>query len=276
MKKCWLNGKTFIISGASSGLGRGIAEKLIVNHGCNVIGIGRSREKFDNFISSLGAHSKNLSVELFDVTQKENWIALKDKLTSQGVAIDGIVNCAGILPPFKKGIYLTDSEAEKVMNANFLSCIYSINALYPTISASDTPTIINVASSASLATIVGTSIYSASKSALKSYTEALIYELKGKAYVSLVMPGFARTDIFRAQNSEIKSNKLFMMMSMPADKMVNKIYRGIKRKRTRAVYGKDAHLMNFFYRLAPRLTMFLISKILKKANVELFKDVFTD
>ena len=271
MKKCWLDEKIFIITGASSGLGRGIAEKLILNHGCTVYGIGRSSKKFDDLISALGNKSHLLKPVLMDVTDKAAWANFADTLPTK---IDGIINCAGVLPPFKRAKKATNEEIEDIMSVNFFSAVYAINALTNCLSKS--PAIINVASSAALCTIVGTSAYSASKSALKSYIEALIYELKGKAYVSLVMPGFARTDIFRSQNSKINDDRLFLMMSMPAEKMINKIYRGIKKKRTRMVFGKDAHAMSIFYRLMPKTTMLIISKILKKANVKLFEDVFTE
>ncbi len=274
MKKFWLDNKTFVITGASSGLGRGIAKLLILKHGCKVIGIGRSENKFSSLKEELGNRADLLEVKLFDVTQKENWQTLALDIETSGKSIDGLINCAGILPKFKRALTITENELETAINTDFLSCVYAINALYPILSRSSAPAIINVSSSAALATIVGTAAYSAAKSALKSYTEALIYELKGKAYVSIVMPGFARTDIFRSQNSTIDENKLFVMMSMPADKMVNKIYRGILKKKTRMVFGKDAHAMSICYRIAPKTTMYIISKILKKANVKLFEDVF--
>jgi len=47
---CWLNGKTCIVTGASGGMGAGIAAALIKKHGCNVIGIARSEPKMKKFI----------------------------------------------------------------------------------------------------------------------------------------------------------------------------------------------------------------------------------
>ena len=276
MKNCWLDGKTFIITGATSGLGKGLAEKLIRNHGCTVIGIGRSESKFNAFKEDLGELSQLLIPTPFDVTDNEAWLRLADKLEAEGIYPDGLINCAGALPRFRKALNTPIEDTEWILKVDYLACVNAINALYPTLSRKNYPAIINVSSAAALATITGTSIYSAAKSALKSYTEALTYELKGKAYVSLVMPGFARTEIFRDQNTAIEDNKLFMMMSMPADKMINKIYRGIKKRRTRMVLGVDAKAMSFFYRLCPKTTMYLISKILKKADVKLFEEVFTD
>ena len=45
MNTNWMNNKTVIITGASGGMGKGVAERLIKEHGCTVIGIARSEEK---------------------------------------------------------------------------------------------------------------------------------------------------------------------------------------------------------------------------------------
>ena len=274
MKKCWLDKKAFVITGASSGLGKGIAEKLIKNHGCTVYAIGRSEEKLRAFSEQLGDSASLFIPVKMDVSDSAAWEAFTNELKTSGKSVDGLINCAGIFPPFNRTLNVPEDTFRQVMEVDYFACIKAINALYPILSASPCPAIINVGSASSLATIVGTSAYSAAKSAIKAYTEALIYEQKGKAYVALVMPGFARTEIFRSQNSTIDSNKLFVMMSMPAERMVNKIYRGIKRKRTRMVLGADAKAMCFFYRLFPRLTMAAIKGVLKKSNMKLFEDVF--
>ena len=73
--KKWINGRNFVVSGASSGIGRVLTEKLI-DCGCTVTGIGRSEKKFDDFKLSLGEKSANLNVEIFDVTEEREWEAL--------------------------------------------------------------------------------------------------------------------------------------------------------------------------------------------------------
>ena len=276
MKRSWLDGKTFLISGASSGLGRGLAEKLISFHDCRIIGIGRSEKKFKDFIASLKENANKFSYRVFDVTDEAKWISLARELKENGVKIDGLINCAGMLPPFRSAVKTAVSDTEIVIKTNFLSCVYAVNAVYPLLAASDTPAIVNISSAAALATIVGTSAYSASKSALKSYTEALSLELRGKVYVSLVMPGFARTGIFRLQNTSIEDDKLIRSFCMPADKMTNKIYRGLKRKKTRMVIGKDARAMDFFYRLFPKPTMLAVKAVLRRAKIKLFEEVFDE
>lgn len=271
--KKWINGRNFVVSGASSGIGRLLTEKLI-DCGCTVTGIGRSEKKFDDFKLSLGEKSANLNVEIFDVTEEREWEALAKRLEEKYGKIDGVINCAGIFPPFKKTVACTSEETESVIKTNFLSAVYAINNLFSLIERSDNPAIVNVSSASALATIVGTAGYSASKSALKSYTEVLAEELRGKVYVGLVMPGFARTDIFRMQNTKFDENKLLYLASMSAEKMSAKIFRGILKKKRKMIIGKDAKAMNFFFRFMPKTTSRIVSKILKKSKMRLFDDIF--
>lgn len=273
MSKLDFKGKLFVVSGASSGLGRILTEKLI-SDGCKVIGIGRNEAKFVDFKTTLGDKSDMLETEIFDVSDEIGWKNLAAKLAARGDALNGLVNCAGVFPPFRKTVDFTVSDIESVMKTNFLSSVYAVKNLLPFLEKSGFPTIVNVSSAAALASIVGTSGYSASKSALKAYTEILAEELRGKAYVGLVMPGFARTDIMRSQNTSFDEDKLVKKMSMPADRMAGKIFRGIRKKKRRMILGSDAKILNFFYRLMPKTTTRLVAVVLKKSKMKLFDDVF--
>lgn len=273
MSKLDFKGKLFVVSGASSGLGRILTEKLI-SDGCKVIGIGRNEAKFVDFKAMLGDKSDMLETEIFDVSDEIGWINLAAKLAARGDALNGLINCAGVFPPFRKAVDFTVSDIESVMKTDFLSAVYAVKNLLPFLEKSGFPTIVNVSSAAALASIVGTSGYSASKSALKAYTEILAEELRGKAYVGLVMPGFARTDIMRSQNTSFDEDKLVKKMSMPADRMAGKIFRGITKKKRRMILGSDAKILNFFYRLMPKTTTRLVAVVLKKSKMKLFDDVF--
>lgn len=273
MSKLDFKGKLFVVSGASSGLGRILTEKL-VSDGCKVIGIGRNETKFVDFKATLGDKSDMLETEIFDVSDEIGWKNLAAKLAARGDALNGLINCAGVFPPFRKAVDFTVSDIESVMKTNFLSAVYAVKNLLPFLEKSGFPTIVNVSSAAALASIVGTSGYSASKSALKAYTEILAEELRGKAYVGLVMPGFARTDIMRSQNTSFDEDKLVKKMSMPADRMAGKIFRGIRKKKRRMILGSDAKILNFFYKLMPKTTTRLVAVVLKKSKMKLFDDVF--
>ena len=279
MAECWLTGKTVIVTGASGGMGAGIAATLIKKHGCTVIGVARSEPKMLRFIEELGdEYREQFSYKLFDVSSRENWETFAEELKANGTKVDILINNAGILPKFKRFDRYSYEEIEQAMNINFFSCVYSIKTLLPMILESDTPAIVNIDSAAALMTLAGTSIYSASKSALRSLTEALRSEYKGKMFVGLVCPGFTKTDIFRNQGPETndKGQKMIDMVSTDCDKMVRLIMHGIERKHHLQVHGFDSFAMSAFNRMMPVHGSMLFSAVMKMANVDIFKEVFDD
>ena len=277
--ECWLNNKTVVVTGASGGMGAGIAATLIKKHNCTVIGVARSEPKMLKFIEELGAdYASKFSYRLFDVSVKENWESFAQELKDNGVKVDILVNNAGILPKFKRFDRYSYDEIEKAMNINFYSCIYSTKTLLPMLLESSSPAVINIDSSAALMTLAGTSMYSSSKAALRAFTEALRVEFAGKMYVGLVCPGFTKTDIFRNQGAESNSNgqKVMTMISTDCDIMVKRIMRGIENKYPMQVRGFDAHAMSIANRVAPVYGSKLFSSVMRMANVDIFKEVFSD
>ena len=273
-KTKWLDNKTVIITGASSGIGKTLAYKLITKHNCHVIGVGRSEQKMLDFISELKDKSGNFEYELFDVGLEDNWVKFAKSL--QDRKIDILINNAGILPSFAKFEKQLDDEnlcknIRSVMDINFMSVVYSCAYILPIIEKSDNPALINVSSSAGLCALPGISIYSASKGAVKNFTESVMFEKN--YYVGLICPGFTKTNIFRNQKHTTDS-KLINLISTDVDKMVNKIYRGILKKKKRIVCGLDARFMDFIYRTFRTSGIGLCTKILKSAKIELFEDVF--
>ena len=274
---CWLNNKSVVVTGASGGMGAGIASTLIKEHGCKVIGIARSEAKMLEFVDNLGdEYKEQFSYKLFDVSSKENWEKFADELKEKNIKIDILINNAGILPKFKSFDKYSYEEIENAMNINFFSCIYSVKSLLPLLLESSSPAIINIDSSSALMTLAGTSVYSASKAALKSYSEALREEYRGKIYVGIVCPGFTKTNIFRNQNEEknVNDKKLMDMISTDCDKMVKMIMKGIRRKEPLQVHGFDAHAMSFFNRLMPVNGSRLFCAVMKSAHADIFKDIY--
>lgn len=274
----WLQGKTVIVTGASGGMGAGIAATLIKKHGCTVIGVARSESKMQKFVEELGEdYAKQFSYKLFDVSVKENWESFAEELKENGVKVDILINNAGILPKFKKFERYSYEEIEQAMNINFYSCIYSTKTMLPILKESSTPAVINIDSSAALMTLAGTSMYSASKAALKGFTEALRNEYP-EMYVSLVCPGFTKTDIFRGQEqgSSDKGQKVMDMISTDCDIMVKRIMRGIENKYPMQVRGFDAHAMSVANRIAPVYASKLFSAVMRMADIELFREIFKD
>ena len=262
MDQNWMNNTTVIVTGASGGMGKGIAESLIVDHGCTVIGIARSEEKMKKVVEELGPNAEKFSYKLFDVSVEQNWIDFAKYLEDNDIHPDILVNNAGILPKFDRFEHYSMAD---------------IDTLLPMILKSKTPGIINIDSSASLMSLAGTSVYSASKAALKSLSESLREELRGKCYVGIVCPGFTKTDIFRSQDaSDAKGQKMLNAVSTSCDRMVKMIMHDIRTRRPLGVHGFDAAFMNYFGRLMPVLGGHIFSSVMKISKLPLFDPVFKD
>lgn len=275
MNKCWFDYKTVILSGASSGIGKGIAERLIKDHGCKVIGIARNEERLQNFKAELGNKGDNFTYYTFDVSQENKWHELADTLKKENIKPDILINNAGVLPKFDKFVNYTIDEIRKAMEINFFSCIYSMQALMPLILESDVAAVVNVASSAALCSLAGTSVYSASKAALKGFTEAMREEHRDNCYVALVCPGFTKTNIFRDQaESSTKSQKAMDLISTDCDKMVDYIIKGMWKKKDKMVLGLDAHFMDKGYKLLGTTCSKVSSQVMKLSKLEMFENIF--
>lgn len=272
----WLYNATVVITGASGGIGKGIAIKLIRDYNCEVIGIARNEEKMKAVVKELGSKSDNFSYQLFDVSKEENWIEFKQYLEDNKIQPDVLINNAGILPKFNKFGNYTIDYIKFAMDINFYSAVYSMHHLMPMILNSRTPAIINVASSAALCTLAGTSVYSASKAAVKSLTEAAREEYRDQCYIGLVCPGFTKTDIFSGQGGAEKSSagKAMDMISTDCDVMVNKIVNGIAHKRDLMVFGPDAKLMDGGNRIFAVQTSKISSKVMEISKLPLFSETF--
>lgn len=272
----WLRDKYVVLTGASGGIGRQLCKILIVQYGANVIGIGRSEEKMISLKEELAQNADKFSYEIFDVSERENWQSFALKLEHENVTPILLINNAGAFPTFRKTLDTPVETMERIIQINYLSSVYAIDALKNALKGEgkNKPVIVNIASSAALCTVAGTSAYSASKGALKGYTEALQMEEKGKKYVAIIYPGTTATELFRAD--ENTKNSALDLIAMPAVKMAKKIARKILQKKKRAVVGWDAKLMNFTAKLMPVKGLFFISGVMKASKSKVFTNVFDD
>ena len=264
-----LRNKTVIITGASSGIGKCLAFKLIKDYGCSVIAVARNEERLISAKEELGYFGDKYTVRPFDASSKEDWVKLAEDLKNTDTSLDILINCAGILPKFSSQESLSDFE--KVMNINFYSQVYAIDALTPLLEKSESGAIINFSSASALCPFAGVKSYTASKSAVENYTAALACE--SKLYVGCIIPGFVKTDIMKNQGASEKEAKLFSHVCSDLDKSVRKMIRRIKRKKSRIVVGVDARLMSFVYKHFPKKGPRLITWFLRKTGLDIFKEI---
>ena len=183
-----LQGKTILVTGASSGIGRSIAI-CCSQQGANVVLTGRSITRLEETKSLLsGADSKIVPFDLLDIDSLDTFISQLPKL-------DGVVLCAGIIQtvPVK---FISSDTLSDVMNINACAPMMLVQKLVRSNLVSRNGSIVFISSIASVHARVGNSIYSASKGAIDSFARCLALELSyQKIRVNTIMPGLIRTGI---------------------------------------------------------------------------------
>ena len=267
-----LHGRNVIVTGASGGLGRAMTLRLIRHYGCRVLGIARSREKLEAVARELGEYGHQFEYMIMDVSVRESWKALAEYVRSGGFDADVIINNAGILPEFAKFGMYSPEETERCMALNLNSVIWAAEEFIPVFERKTGTAIINISSSDALCPLAGTSLYSASKAAVKALSEAMREEYRGRIYIPAVCPGFIRTDIMRGQRHDVSPAVRFV--SMPPEKAARIILGRADRRRSRIVLGFDAHFMSAAYRIAPVWSVRFFRLVFRVSGLALFKDIF--
>lgn len=274
-KVCWLNGASVIITGASDGIGKALAETLINEYDCFVLGIARNKTKLEAFKISLGSKGDNFSYISADVSDENFWKNISSALKQNETGFDILINSAGIMPPFTMFEDYDDDIFPETINVNLMGTYYAIRYILPLIKNSARASIINIASAAAVSPLAGTVAYSASKSAVKAMSEALAAELRHKVYVAHVCPGFTKTNLFRKTDGFFDS-KIVSILSSSVEKLTKKIIKGMKKHKKRMIFGADANLMRMMYKVAPTLTAPVIMGVMKKSGVKAFSGMFKE
>lgn len=186
-----LKGKTILVTGASSGIGRGIAVSCS-RMGATIIVAGRNEKRLDETLSLMdkGMHTKMVC----DLTIQNDLIVSVSALPN----LDGIVHCAGIGQriPSKQ---LQEENVDDVMSANFKAPVLLQTELLKQKKVNKAASIVFIASIASWSPSIGNSIYSASKGAIVSYAKCLSLELAPRQIrVNCISPAMVWTNLIIA------------------------------------------------------------------------------
>lgn len=185
-----LEGKTILVTGASSGIGKAIAIESS-KMGANVIITGRNEERLKKTYYLLKGRGHGLIVA--DLSVKEDIERLHKELP----VIDGLVNCAGLtkVAPFS---FATRDSFEEVMNVNFFAPTELTRLMVKTKRIRKGASIVFISSvSGVYCSAVASAIYSSSKGAVNGLVKGVALDLAPKGIrVNSVNPGMIDTDIF--------------------------------------------------------------------------------
>lgn len=186
-----LQGKIILVTGASSGIGRGIAVTCS-KMGASVILNGRNQTKLSATLEELAPG--NHKIIAADLTNTESIC----KMVGELPVLDGVVHCAGIGQRVLCKL-ATEKDVDSVMDANFKGPVLLQTELLKQKKIKKGSSIVFVASIATWSPSIGNAFYSASKGAIISYANCLALELAPrKIRVNCISPAMVWTDLILA------------------------------------------------------------------------------
>ena len=205
-------GKTVIVTGAGSGIGRATASR-IAREGGRVVAVDVSQERLDDFTAE---HPDAEVVPLVADISDDAKVA--EIVAAAGERIDGLANIAGIMDDMTPIAELTDAVWQRVMRVNVDGTMKLMRAVVPVMLARGTGSIVNTASEAALRGSAAGVAYTASKHAVVGLTKstAFMYGPSGLR-VNAVAPGPTITNIEASFASPLGAQRVRQAMTILPD-----------------------------------------------------------
>jgi|TARA_B110001450_G_scaffold248465_1_gene264704 NAD(P)-dependent dehydrogenase (short-subunit alcohol dehydrogenase family) len=247
------NQKKIWITGASSGIGKALAEKFSLE-GWKVAASARRKEILDK----MSSHENIFSYPL-DVTNEEQVKNSFEKIVEDFDGLDLCVFSSGTYDPkLEKGINIKQNKF--VMDTNFFGVLHCINSVEKYFKEKQVGHISIVSSIAAYRGLPNSSGYGPSKAALTNLTESLYFDFKKfNVRISLISPGFIKTPL-------TDKNDFPMPFIKSPEFAAVKIFNGLtKTKAFEIHFPKQLTLFLKFLRILPyKLYLFLIDKSVKR------------
>ena len=217
------NGKTILITGASTGIGRALAEGL-AEHDCTLILIARRPELIDGWSRELSGTKAQIHSLRCDVGDKNSVAECWEEIVEKFEAVDVAILNAGIGKLVDVKNY-SSKTAEDIFKTNVFGIIYWVERLLPTLLKRKRGMIVGISSLADSRGHSGSGFYCASKAAATIYLDGLRAELVNFGIqVVTVKPGFVDTPL-------TQKNKFKMPFLMSPEKASKIILNGLRREK---------------------------------------------
>lgn len=185
-------GMTFLVTGASSGIGKALSQKIATNGG-RVIMIGRDKTKLKNAVKTLDRSDEHVTFA-FDLTDFTNYKEIFSLLKNQNIRLDGLVHCAGFTEVLPLRV-MNHNNALKLFDIHYFSFIELVKQ-YSKKGVNNGGSIVGVSAINAHTPQKCMTAYAAAKSAVESACRTLALELaEKKIRINSVVVGGVNTNM---------------------------------------------------------------------------------
>jgi NADP-dependent 3-hydroxy acid dehydrogenase YdfG len=187
-----IEGKVVAITGASSGIGAATAE-LLAARGARVVLGARRAERLDALAARIAGRGGEAAYRVTDVRRRADVTGLVGLALDRYQRLDVLVSNVGVglVSPFDA---LRVEDWEEMVDTNIKGVLYGIAAALPVFRQQESGQFVHVASTAAYKTVPSQGVYSGTKTAVRAISEGLRQEAGEHLRVTVVSPGFTRTD----------------------------------------------------------------------------------
>jgi NADP-dependent 3-hydroxy acid dehydrogenase YdfG len=187
-----MTNKVILITGASSGIGAGIARELAKTDAVLLLG-ARREDRLAALAEELRFNGAEVEIKALDVTDRRSVEAFAAFALEKWGRIDVIVNNAGIMPLSPMASLKVD-EWDQMVDVNIKGVLYGIAAVLPSMLAREAGHIINIASIGALAVSPTAAVYCATKFAVRAISDGLRQE-NSQLRVTCIHPGVVESEL---------------------------------------------------------------------------------
>jgi len=184
--------KVILITGASSGIGAGIARELAAAGATLLLG-ARRVDRLQTLAEELRFNGADVAVQSLDVTQRESVQQFAQGALEKWGRIDVMINNAGIMPLSPMASLHVD-EWDQMIDVNIKGVLHGIAAVLPTMLTHQRGHIVNIASIGALAVSPTAAVYCATKFAVRALSDGLRQE-NSQLRVTCVHPGVVESEL---------------------------------------------------------------------------------
>jgi short-subunit dehydrogenase len=260
-----VNDTVAVVTGASSGIGRGIAVEL-ARRGARLALVDVDETGLRSVARELAPGAGAVTVHVTDVADEDAMRLLPEQVVAAHGRVELLVNCAGVTVAAPLDTLDLD-DLRWVMAVNFQGAVHGCRYFLPHLKRASASAIVNVLSDFALIGFPTKTAYVASKFALRGFSEALRAELHGTPVsLTCAYPGPVATNIVRRSRSWDDGKKeieaaFIERRAIPVERVARKIVDGAARGRARVLIGGETYLFDIAMRLFPALTTTMIGRL---------------